>query len=86
MLPLLMNVKVIPINAPLKYHYEVDYMGFVVDGRGGYKARLAVYKSHMPTMDEGWTRWALEHIPQEIAPLAEAPIWRARSLEFHVGG
>src|SRR5207237_8446293 len=29
-LPLLMNVKVIPVNAPFKYHYEVDYMGFVV--------------------------------------------------------
>ncbi|HEX8709997.1 MAG TPA: hypothetical protein VF723_17280, partial [Pyrinomonadaceae bacterium] len=23
--------------------------------------RTGIYKSHLPTMDEGWTRWAIEH-------------------------
>src|SRR5207237_8864094 len=32
---------------------------------------------------EGWTRWALEHVPQEIAP--RLPDWplNARSLDYH---
>jgi len=82
-LALLMNVSVVPVKAPLSYHYDVDYMGFAVDGEGTYKTKLALYKSQVPAIDEGWTRWTLEHVPEEIAPLAEAPIWRARSLEFH---
>src|SRR6266850_6849141 len=82
-LPLLMNVRVIPVSAPFKYHYEVDYMGFVVDGEESYKTKLAVYKSYVPAIDEGWTRWALEHVPQEIAP--RLPNWplNARSLDYH---
>jgi zinc carboxypeptidase len=82
-LPLLMNVRVVPVKAPFSYHYEVENMGFAVDGEGTLKTKLALYKSQVPAIDEGWTRWALEHVPGEIAPLAEAPIWRARSLEFH---
>src|SRR5688572_56006 len=78
-----MNVKVIPVSAPLKYNYEVEYMGFTGDCEGSYKSKLALYRSQVPAMDEGWTRWALEHIPLEIAPPSTSPIRKARSLEFH---
>src|SRR5437667_7440880 len=82
-LPLLMNVKVIPVNAPFKYHYEVEYMGFVVDGEETYQTRIALYKSHVPAIDEGWTRWTLQHVPEEIAPrLATWPL-NARALSFN---
>jgi hypothetical protein len=81
-LPLLMNVKVIPVKAPFPYHHEVSYMGFVMEGEGTYKTRLAVYKSHVPAMDEGWTRWALQHIPEELAPRLPNQALTARALNF----
>ena len=80
-LALLMNVKVIPVSSPFKYHYEVQYMGFAVDGDQEYKSKLAVYKSHMPVMDEGWTRWLLKNIPLDVAPIRNSPDW-VRSFDF----
>jgi hypothetical protein len=57
-LPLLMGVEVKPVYRPFRYRKAV------VDEEGEldvYRtpARLAVYKSHVPSMDEGWTRWVL---------------------------
>jgi hypothetical protein len=43
-------------------------MGFVVDGEKDYPTNLAIYRSNVPAMDEGWTRWILEHVPLEMAP------------------
>src|SRR2546421_5069034 len=57
-------------------------MSFSVDGEEEHKAKLAVYKSHVAAIDEGWTRWTLEHIPLEMAPQSTAPVGRARSLGF----
>jgi len=81
-LALLMNVRVIPVTAPLQYNYEVDYMGFAVDGEQTYKTKLALYKSHVPAIDEGWTRWALEHIPLEVAPKTNEPGWGVKAFAF----
>ncbi|MDQ3753990.1 MAG: M14 family metallopeptidase, partial [Acidobacteriota bacterium] len=58
-LPLLMGVDARPIRTPFKYrrlgaHVFNDYEPPI------YNVRLALYKSHMPSMDEGWTRWILE--------------------------
>ncbi|MFL6256984.1 MAG: M14 family zinc carboxypeptidase [Pyrinomonadaceae bacterium] len=57
-LSLLMGVKATPVYAPFKYRRTNRTIEIgdaeVVD------RRLAVYKSHVPSMDEGWTRWALE--------------------------
>ena len=80
-LSLLMGVSVIPVFTPFKYQYEVQYMGFAVDGEQEYRARLAVYKSHVPANDEGWTRWVLKNIPLEVAPLKNYPDW-VRSYQF----
>ena len=81
-LSLLMDVKVIPASAPFKYHYEVEYMGFFVDGEQEYKTRLAIYKSHVAAIDEGWTRWVFKNIPLEVAPRKTFPDW-VRSFDFN---
>ena len=59
-LPLLMGVEVKPIYSALRYQKvlideeaELNY--------SGKESRVAIYKSHVPSMDEGWTRWVLEH-------------------------
>lgn len=77
-----MNVQVIQVKAPLNYRYEVDYMGFAVNGEQTYKTRLALYKSHVPAMDEGWTRWALQNIPLELAPKTNEPGWGVKAFDF----
>lgn len=58
-LPLLMGVEVKPVYTPFKYKKVV------IDDPGELNAystptKLAIYKSHVPTMDEGWTRWVLQ--------------------------
>ena len=60
-LSLLMNVEARPVNAPFKG--SVLRRANVVTRRpdcalGGRKD-IAIYKSHVPSMDEGWTRWVL---------------------------
>ncbi|CAN5432091.1 hypothetical protein BH20ACI3_BH20ACI3_35850 [soil metagenome] len=60
-LPLLMDVPVDPIYTRLalpkpKPEKQVGGNGVCGDG-----ARRAIYKSHVPSMDEGWTRWVLEN-------------------------
>jgi hypothetical protein len=59
-LPLLMGVEAKPIYSGLRYQKvpvdeepELNYYG--------KESRVAIYKSHVPSMDEGWTRWVLEH-------------------------
>jgi hypothetical protein len=57
-LPLLMGVKATPVYAPFKYrraNRTVEIGDALVS-----RPRLALYKSHFPSMDEGWTRWMLE--------------------------
>lgn len=61
-LPLLMDVPVDAISQPftlprpLRLEGE-GWNGGCGDGPGG---RRGIYRSHSPTMDEGWTRWILE--------------------------
>ena len=80
-LPLLMGVEAIPVHAPFRYHYEVQYMSFAVDGERELQTRMALYKSHVPANDEGWTRWVFQNIPLEVAPLKNYPDW-VRSFNF----
>ena len=49
------------------------------------KPRVALYRSHMPSMDEGWTRWILEQFGWEYKSLPNARIRQGRlSGEFDV--
>jgi hypothetical protein len=57
-LSLLMGVEVTPVFAPFKYSEVGIGAGDGVPGKA-YE-RVAVYKSHVPAIDEGWTRWVLK--------------------------
>jgi hypothetical protein len=58
-LSLLMGVDAQPIRAPFKYK-RLSARIFKDEEPPASRARLALYKSHIPSMDEGWTRWTLE--------------------------
>ncbi|HEX6623594.1 MAG TPA: M14 family zinc carboxypeptidase [Pyrinomonadaceae bacterium] len=57
-LPLLMGVEAKAVFQPFKYRERL--VGGRSENRGGSRPRLALYKSHVPSMDEGWTRWVFE--------------------------
>jgi hypothetical protein len=60
-LPLLMNVEADPVNAPFRYAKLAARPGGWNGGCGDASPPVrALYKSHVPSMDEGWTRWVLE--------------------------
>lgn len=66
-LPLLMGVSVIPVKAPFKYTSGstvgpwVDYVGRMPPCQGlPGRALRGLYRSSVPSHDEGWTRWLLE--------------------------
>ncbi|MFN2513374.1 MAG: M14 family metallopeptidase [Pyrinomonadaceae bacterium] len=75
-LPLLMDVPVDAIFTSFalpKTRPERDEGGNGICGDG---VRRAIYKSHVPSMDEGWTRWALENQSRCLfhAPLQDADL------------
>jgi hypothetical protein len=45
------------------------------------KPRIAVYRSHVPVMDEGWTRWILEEFGFEYASVGNTDVKRGRLRE-----
>ncbi|HEV7472672.1 MAG TPA: M14 family metallopeptidase [Pyrinomonadaceae bacterium] len=62
-LSLLMGVPVAAVHLPLvlptpRYEPGLGGNGGCGDAPGG---RRAIYRSHSPAMDEGWTRWVLEN-------------------------
>jgi Zinc carboxypeptidase len=62
-LPLLMGVEVKAVFAPFKYREVTPPAGVGMNGEcgGPNPPKYAIYKSHVPAIDEGWTRWVLEH-------------------------
>ncbi|MDQ3687669.1 MAG: M14 family metallopeptidase, partial [Acidobacteriota bacterium] len=58
-LPLLMGFEVKPAYAPPKYKEVLVEEEGELDSYS-ITARVGVYKSHTPSMDEGWTRWVLQ--------------------------
>jgi Zinc carboxypeptidase len=59
-LPLLMEVSVIAANSPIIYKSYSDNSGWNGVGGCGDKPSHGLYRSYVPSMDEGWTRWILE--------------------------
>ncbi len=61
-LSLLMSVDAVPVKAP--FTYELPKGGIGVGSASGCgctnQPRFATYKSFVPSMDEGWTRWIFE--------------------------
>jgi Zinc carboxypeptidase len=62
-LSLLMNVPATPVSTPFAEPKPRPEPGAGSNGGcgGGVPPRRAIYKSHVPSMDEGWTRWVLDH-------------------------
>ena len=60
-LPLLVNVKVQTLFHPVKYDSVEVERTELMWGKRPPSTKIAVYKSNIPAIDEGWTRWALEH-------------------------
>lgn len=61
-LPLLMNVPVDLISTPFTLPRARPEKGRGWNGGcGDAPDRRAIYRSHSPTMDEGWTRWVLDN-------------------------
>ncbi len=64
-LPLLMGVVVHPVKAPFTYSRATEPAGEVAGARDACKSAphselFAVYRSSVPSHDEGWTRWILD--------------------------
>jgi hypothetical protein len=60
-LTLLMGTSAERVIAPLAYTARPDLFGGGPSGLCRSQSdRLAIYKSHVPAIDEGWTRWLLE--------------------------
>jgi Zinc carboxypeptidase len=67
-LALLMNVEVDPVYRrarPNEVMNRKRYDSTAAPDKAAPKSRIGLYRSHVPAMDEGWTRWALEqeHFP-----------------------
>jgi len=60
-LPLLMNVEIDKALAPFKYREKFpDVRLDIVDIVRGGSPEVGIYRSHVPSIDEGWTRFVLE--------------------------
>ena len=85
-LPLLMGVRVDPVSTPFtltrpRLKKGQGWNGGCGDGPG----HRAIYRSHSPSMDEGWTRWVLEnqarclfHVPVLDADLRQGNLGQVR--------
>jgi hypothetical protein len=63
-LPLLMNIKVEEIKAPFKPRWiDKVFINSSVSHCGSGDNKIGIYKSNLPAMDEGWTRWVVEDAP-----------------------
>lgn len=61
-LSLLMGVPAAPVYAPFVLPRQVAAPGVGENGGcgEGYAPRRTIYRSHVPAIDEGWTRWVLD--------------------------
>jgi murein tripeptide amidase MpaA len=80
-LPLLMGVEARPVYTPIRDAERVHVTGRAPESHVRLTSpRVALYQSHVPSMDEGWTRWVLENghhpgltLEDETAAPASAP-------------
>ncbi len=64
------NVVVTPVRAPFRCQ-QADWDDTNTLPSYGSATRLALYKSHVPSIDEGWTRWALQQNGNYYYPVAQ---------------
>jgi hypothetical protein len=75
-LNLLMNVKSVFVNEPFTVEARPEPAALVIQSRVRSSAgvRVAIYKNHLPSMDEGWTRWVFDQYKFPYASLRDAEI------------
>jgi hypothetical protein len=60
-LPLLMGVEVVPAKSPIVFRQISKFGSNGGRGCGVPEPTYALYRSFVPSMDEGWTRWIFDH-------------------------
>lgn len=79
-LSMLMGVEARPITTPFKYPVlSARIFKDAAPAPPDTYPRLTLYRSHVPSMDEGWTRWALEQNNIHHSPLEDKEV-RAGNL------
>jgi len=73
-LSLMMGVAVRGVYQPFAYKLPRDRGMNVCSGFGVGDEKLGVYKSHLPAIDEGWSRWALEQEHFTFSSLEDSDI------------
>ena len=76
-LSLLMDVNVIPVMRPFSYRLPKEIGMNSCSGFGELGGKIALYKSHVPSMDEGWTRWVMEQEHYKYASLVDDEVKHA---------
>ena len=81
-LNLLMNIKAVFIKEPFSVDARPEPAALVIQSRVRPNAgvRVALYKNHLPSMDEGWTRWVFDQYRFPYASLRDAEV-RAGDLK-----
>jgi Zinc carboxypeptidase len=81
-LNLLMNIKAVFIKEPFSVDARPEPAALVIQSRVRPNAgvRVALYKNHLPSMDEGWTRWVFDQYRFPFASLRDAEV-RAGDLK-----
>jgi hypothetical protein len=88
-LSLLTNVDVRPVYAPFRCRPRSELHVEFLRPTYEAKTRVALYKSALPVMDEGWTRWVLENgnnVYRRYAVRQSARYTSLRDAEIRAGG
>ena len=82
-LPLLMNIDVKLLKHPFsKRSVRFNAPPVILDARVFSPLKVGLYKSHVPSMDEGWTRWVLQQNleTRDLASLSDQDVRFAKAL------
>jgi len=71
-LALLVGVKVVFVRQPFVYKLPEGSGGNSCTGFEEIEEKLGIYKSHLGVIDEGWTRWLLDHEHYLHSSIADA--------------
>ena len=87
-LSLFYNLDIKAVNVPFKYRKLSGFENLQFGGLVGCDVRGSayLYKSHIPSMDEGWTRWLLEKYTGGLKCVSYSSIGDAEIKEINYSG